>query len=259
MNKRPTRGRPPFLKRRTDFAQFVHQLIDTYEKTPDGTIQINMIAAEQGVEKRRLYDLMNVLVACDVCVKTDTHLYRWLSISNTSKAVQRISKDMELRAMTMSVSELLTLPDSPPIGLMTTVFIGTFLFFNMSTMNIRDVALLLSSVTNQQKQILRRLYLVAFLLERIGLLKHKQKIGDYEINANVEAICLESLQELSREGMFPPSSVEYHLNRFDENFVRALFRQREDSLMLLKQSKWMHADEGDLVLEDAAGTQGIEI
>lgn len=259
MTKRPTRGRPPFIKRRHDFAQFVDQLIEDHEANPDETIQINLIATEQGVEKRRLYDLMNVLVTCDVCVKTDTHIYRWLSLDNTRKAVQRISREIELRAMTQSISELLTLPDSPSIGLMTSMFIGTFLFFNMPTMNIREVALLLSSVTNQQKPILRRLYLVAFLLERIGLLKHKQKMSDYEIDVNIEAVSLTTFQELSREGLFPPTSIEYHLNRFDGNFFRALFRQRQESLVLLRQMKWMNAEDADAVIESTKTPSGIEI
>lgn len=244
MSSKWTRGGHRANKKRSDFSKFVNFLIDKSERDPSHPIQINKLASEHGVEKRRLYDLMNVLVACDICVKTDSHIYRWLTVRNARSAVQRISKENELKAITIPISDLLTLPDSPSIGLMTSTFISAFVLFNVTIMNIREVAILLSSAKNHPKPILRRLYLVAFLLERVGLLRHRQKVGDYEIDVNIEETCLRSIRELAREGLFPPYTVEHYLSRIDAHFIRVLFRERERCLVALRQQKG-RIDEGD--------------
>ena len=224
-------------RRRSDFSDFVDRLIARNEKRPNQAIQINRLAFENGIEKRRLYDLMNVLVACNICTKIDTHNYRWLSLGNARIAVQRVSLELESRALDTPIIDLFVLPSSPSIGLMTTMFIGAFLFFNLASMNIRDASILMASDAAHYKPILRRLYLVAFLLERVGLFRHKQKMGDYEILADVELTCKNSLTELSREGRFPPSSIEYRLNRFDDNYMRVVSDARQKQLRDIAAAK----------------------
>ena len=224
-------------KRKTDFSQFVDRLIQKNEKRPNGTLQINRLSFEHGIEKRRLYDLMNVLVACDSCAKTDSHSYRWLALKNAKSAVERIAKEIESRAIDTPISDVFVLPDSPSIGLMTTMFIGAFTYFNVRFMNIRDVALLMSTDEAHYKPILRRLYLVAFLLERVGLFRHEQKMGDYELTVDVQSACEKGLVELAQEGRFPPCSIEYRLNRFDQNYMRAAYRDRKEYLQHLAELK----------------------
>lgn len=236
MSSRKKPGRPGG-KRKTDFSQFVDRLIQKHEKRPNASLQINRLSFEHGIEKRRLYDLMNVLVACDVCVKTDCHSYRWASLKNAKSAVQRIAKEIESKAIDTPIASVFVLPDSPSIGLMTTMFIGTFTYFNVPALNIRDVSLLMSSDEAHHKPILRRLYLVAFLLERVGLFRHEQKMGDYEITVDVPHICATILVELVREGRFPPSSVEYRLNRFDQNYLKVAYRDRQEYLRRLPELK----------------------
>ena len=229
-------------RRRGDFSQFVDRLIQKNEKRPDQTIQINRLSFEHGIEKRRLYDLMNVLVACNICIKTDVHNYRWTSLGNARDTVQRISLELEFKSLETPVSDLFILPNSPPIGLMTTMFIGAFLFFNLASMNIRDISMLMASDAAHYKPILRRLYLVAFLLERLGLFKHNQKMGDYEITVDVERTCLNSLNDLARGGKFPPTAIEYQLNRIDQNYVRMISRERQRQLQEIAALKMVRDD-----------------
>ncbi|OHT03975.1 hypothetical protein TRFO_28633 [Tritrichomonas foetus] len=218
-------------KRRNDFSDFIDQLIHKYEDAPDPNIQINALSMENNVEKRRLYDLLNVLVACSVCTKTDSHTYKWNSIHNTKEAIKKISLELEARSLKETIEETFELPDSPSIGLITNRFIGVFLFFNLSTLNIRDVASLMACDESHYKPILRRLYLVAYLLERIGLFKHSQKIGEYQIDIDVRDICKNSLNNLAKADEFPPDSIEYQLNRFDDNYLDTIYNARRDVLV----------------------------
>ena len=167
--------------RRNDFSSFIDKLLQHYEGHQGSDIQVNSLALDNHFEKRRLYDLLNVLAACDICSKYDTHTYKWNTILNIHRTVEKIAADFETKALSGTIEDIFRLPDSPSIGVITHKFIGTFLFFNMKIISIRDVAMLMAIDQCHFKPILRRLYLVAYILERIGLFKHSQKKGTYQI------------------------------------------------------------------------------
>ncbi|OHT09721.1 hypothetical protein TRFO_21226 [Tritrichomonas foetus] len=215
------------IKRRNDFSEFIDTLIQRFEASPSIPLQINSLSNESGVEKRRLYDLMNVLVACGVCTRRDTHTFAWNGISASKDTLQQISKDFEERSIRDRPEQIFLLPDSPAIGLISTTFIATFLYMGVKTLGIRDASLIMANDEEHSKPILRRLYLVAFLLERIGILTHSQKIGEYSLNENIEKITEQSLTDLAKENKFSPDSIEFQLSRFGKNYMMKLYKSRQ--------------------------------
>lgn len=230
---------------RRDFKEFVDTMIQSNAVRPNPAIQVGEIALQSGIEKRRLYDLMNVLVSCDVCMKVDTRTYRWLSLGNVGSAIFRIAGQVEIAAREKCFEEMFRLQESPSIGLMATTFIGTFLYFNAQTMNIRTVAWMMANDRAHFKPIIRRLYLVAFLLERIGLFRHDQKIGDYRILIAVDEVCRTNLVRMGREKRFAAESIDGYLNRLDEPYLRAVFGNRKEMLEVKYRASAM--EEGDIV------------
>lgn len=218
-------------KRNQNFSLFIDSLIQKYDGKPDSIIQVNNIANETGVEKRRLYDLMNVLVACEICTKADTHLYRWNGIHAFNTTLKKIAKEVELKAMHTDIEHLFLIPDSPTIGSLTTQFLGAYTYLGIPSMNIRDAALLMSIDEDKAKPILRRLYLVAYLLEHIGIFKHASKIGEYEISADVIQISKETFSELQNDGEFNPKQIEFCMNRFDSNYLNATHSERREDFV----------------------------
>lgn len=215
-------------RRKSGFSEFIDKLLRCLEDSSRHYIQINSIATETGVEKRRLYDLMNVLVACGVCIKTDTHTYCWEGLARARAALAQNLREIELRSLSEPIDKLFLLPDSPPIGTLATYFVGVFLFTGARRLNIRDAALLMSPDEDHSKPVLRRLYLVAYLLEHIGILRHAQCIGEYELDADIDEIASSVLAGLARDGEFPPDTIEYRMNRLDGKFLRRLHEQRRE-------------------------------
>ena len=223
--------------RKSDYGKFVNNLLTQCEKTPHKTLRINSLSIESGIEKRRLYDLMNVLLACDVCKRIDSHSFRWNGLQNIPSALQQISLHTEKKAATHDLEQLFLLPESPGIGLMTNHFLASFMYFGKVVMNIRDIALLMSVDTEKARPILRRLYLVAFLLERTGLVSHSQKIGEYIIDANILAIQKNTFLTLKQDGIFPAYSVEFMLSRIDDVFLKKLGHYRKSKLLFVLSQK----------------------
>ena len=218
-------------KKKMDFSEFIDKLIKKYNGKENSIIHINSLSLENTIEKRRLYDLLNVMVALGICVKSGSHNYIWKSMDNIKDAFSTISYDIESRSIYESANEIFALPDSPSIGLITTKFLGIFLYLNIKTLNIRDAALFLASDNDHFKPVLRRLYLVAYLLERVRVFKRSSKIGEYQLDIDVDSICIKTLEKLARAEEFPPDSIEYQLNRFDANYLNMIHAARRFSMI----------------------------
>lgn len=214
-------------KNRSDFAQFIDKLILKLEDNPSHIIKINDLAHKSGIEKRRIYDLMNVLVACGISTKVESCYYRWEGLNCSAIALQNLSEEYTSKAKNIQVDNLFILPDSPGIGVLASTFIAVYIFFGLKTLNIRDASLLMAHTEAKSKPILRRLYLVAFLLEHIGLIKHSDKIGEYEVIADVTTINRETYVKLLQNGFFSPFTIEYQLNRFDDVYITKVFSERQ--------------------------------
>lgn len=229
-NKKQIEKLPINKKHRNYFSEVIDKLLGKYEQKPGASLHVNIISRDNSIEKRRLYDLLNVLVACDVCSKSDSHTYKWKSLQNAILSIKKLSYDIELNASVAGINNfesLLLLPDAPSIGVITNKFIGLFLFLNRDILNITDVALLMSLDKAHYKPILRRLYLVAYFLERIGLFDHVLcGTGEYHINVNVSELCQETLKKMVIERKFQPDTVEYQLNRFDESAMDSFYLAR---------------------------------
>jgi hypothetical protein len=215
------------------FSEVIDWIVRTFESHPHSSLQLNSLVTETGVEKRRLYDLVNVLIACGICTKTDTHTYLWLGLNSFRSTARRIAREIESRSMRYELEKLFVLRDSPAIGVLTSSFIGVFLHFGPSEINIRDAAVLMSADEASAKPIRRRLYLVAFLLEHLGLVKHSDAIGGYEFAADISSIAIEVLGELAAAQQFPPDSIAYQLNRIEKPYLRRLHANRRMELAKL--------------------------
>ena len=255
MNQQQTKTKA----KKHDFSTFIDNLIQRFEASPGTPLQINSLSHQSGVEKRRLYDLMNVLVACGVCTRRDTHTFTWNGISSFHIAMQSISKDIEEKALIQKhPNKLFLLPDSPSIGLIAVTFIAIYLYLGVHTYNIRDAAFLMSNGEESSKPILRRLYLVTFLLERIGILKHSQKIGEYSINEDIEAITQRTITNMQREEKFSPDSIEFQLSRFGNNYMESLYSKRQGVISRCMGIKTYLNQNNELMYLNSYNMHGID-
>lgn len=219
-------------KQRVEFSQFISAIIARKEADTDKTIEFNLISEEVGIEKRRLYDLMNVLCSCGICVKTDAHVYQWKGLNQLEITLVNLVKKKESQGILYkNFQHLFPLPESPSIGLLTTTLLSLYFYLGTQTLILHEVSKFLAYDVKKEKQITRRLYLVTYLLEQIKVLKHGARNGEYEINYDVKEIVKKALNEISSSDDFPPYSIEYQLNRFDDPFIMNIHQTRYKEYM----------------------------
>ena len=222
--------RKPSVQKKSNFSDFVKNFLRSHENEVGTIIQINQLSLESGIEKRRLYDFMNVLVACSICTKYNNHSYQWVGMSSLNELLPSISHEIEVRAIREDATFIFALPKSPTVGNLINSFLGVFLYFGIPSFHIKDIALLFSDNDEKLKPILRRLYLVSFLLERIGIMKHSNKVGQCQINADLSQVMKNTFETMSKNGEFPPDCIEHQLNRFDDLYITRLRIDRREQL-----------------------------
>ncbi|KAH0791803.1 hypothetical protein GPJ56_004297 [Histomonas meleagridis] len=218
-------------QKKQNFSEFVKNFLKSHENDVNTIIQINQLSNESGIEKRRLYDFMNVLVACGICSKFNTHSYQWNGLHCLNNLVSNISHEIEVRAIREDPTFLFNLPKSPTIGNLVNSFLGVFVYFGIPSFHIKDIALLFSDDEEKSKPMLRRLYLVSFLLERIGIMKHSTKVGECQIDVDLNQTMKTTFETMSKNSEFPPDCIEHQLNRFDDLYITRLRIDRREQLV----------------------------
>lgn len=247
-------------KQKVDFSQFISAIISRKETEEDKTIEFNLISEEVGIEKRRLYDLMNVLCSCGVCVKTDSHIYHWKGLNKIELTLVDLVKKKENQGILYkNFQHLFALPESPSIGLLTTTLLSIYLYIGTQTLILHDVSKFLTNDTKKEKQITRRLYLVTYLLEQIKVLKHGSRNGEYEIVYNVKEIVKKALNEISSNDDFPPYSIEYQLNRFDDSYIMNIHQIRYKEYLSIVRNLHTNQTENTRLFKSGIPHRVIEV
>ena len=215
---------PPKKSATSNFNKFVDNMCEYLSALP--TINIVCIADQYLIEKRRLYDLLNFLVSLDICKRTSSHSYVWQGMSSLQTVIYNICFTTETEIAQNGVGPFFDVGASPTIGTLTHKLLAAFLFFGQKELSIKKLAILFVHDHGNIKPLLRRLYLVAFFLEKIGLVKHSELIGFYELNYNADQLRVKVLETMRDKGLFGLNTFEATLSRLDKGFLKAISTDR---------------------------------
>ena len=179
-------------------------------------------------DKRRQSDLYNILDALEVFGHISDKLVVWRGFGATTAAFVRIGVQNELKAHQESIIDMFRVGPSPSLGTLVVKFISLFVFLGVDTLNIREVVNLLADNEEQAKKVLRRIYLVVFVLEQVDVIEHGYAYSHYVLKQPLNVIISAIFQEVPRLRMFPEESVEALLNRLDTVYIKNLHTRRRE-------------------------------
>ena len=220
-----------------NFAQIVQNVIKRCKMNPGECLKVNEIADAEGCEKRRLYDLFNVLCSVGLCFKTVDKMYIWYGEKNMMKTLKEEYLRAEVLTFSRDMWSIFIMPESPPIGHLALTIIIIYLFFGSKEMALKQICLIMAQRKAKMSRLLRRLYLAAFFLEQINVLSHTSQIGSYKILIDTDSIIQSAFDELKLRNYLPSLSVAAQLNRIDKSYVNDIQSIRNISLSnRIKQS-----------------------
>lgn len=205
-------------------------MIQFYNDGKEHVIQLNEMSYFSGIEKRRLYDYMNSLSALNVSQKIATHKYLWKGMSQIKPQLIQLGMEIELKSFDSADYNIFQLPESPNIKVLTSHLMQYCLYYGCDTFMLREVAMLFSNSPENTKSMIRRLYLVAFFLERLGIIKHLCKTGEYHFCYNAVDIMTSVYNELKANHELPDYSIIYQVNRITEQLIQKKFADRRSQV-----------------------------
>ena len=179
-------------------------------------------------DKRRQSDLYNILDALGVFGHFNDKLVIWRGLRAVTSALIRYGIQNEKEAQTRTIIEIFRVGQSPNLGTLVTKFLSLYVFLGETCINIREAVLLMSDSQEHGKKVLRRLYLVVFVLEQAGIIEHGYAYSNYVLRQPLDVIISAIFQEVPNLNMFPEESVEVLLNRLDKVYIRTAHMHRQE-------------------------------
>ena len=212
----------------SDFSHFIADFVKDKENMKNSELSIQNIYKDSTVEKRRVHDFLGVLEASGITIKVSHNVLSWRGFNFYKKGLYNIARRFEEIALDNPSKEVLILQPSPSVFDLTTHFLGYFTYLGVKVLNIQDCAIALSHDTNKTPVIVRRLYLVAFILDHIGIIKRTNKIKEYMLmyNEDISEPAMAAIKELKSEERYPSTSIFSQLSQVTPKFMDSLFRAR---------------------------------
>ena len=148
------------------YAEYVHF----------NTCMLSFISKKFNLQKRRLYDMVNVLKAVGCCKKASTNCLCWLGLAN----IKCVLVEMKEKAKKLSIDVLF--PDEKSISIigLTSSFMLLFFVKNTNTLSLKESASFLSRKNGRYKTTVCKLYQIAYILDAIGvIMKSSAKSGEF--------------------------------------------------------------------------------
>lgn len=134
----------------------------------------------------------------------------------------------EREAQEHTIIDIFRVGQSPNLGTLVTKFLSLYVFLGETCINIREAVILMSDSLEHSKKVLRRLYLVVFVLEQAGIIEHGSAYSNYVLRQPLDVIIGAIFQEVPNLNMFPEESVEILLNRLDKVYIRTAHMRRQE-------------------------------
>lgn len=156
---------------RNSIYSFIHD-IEIFDPT---IINVVSTCERYKFQKRRFYDVINVLESIGCCHKIKSDSIQWLGLSNIPLYLRSLQKKYNVHIIDTKVEDIFKTDISIVISHLTQLFILCFLVFQIQTLNIKHVAHFLARHNHRYKTTLCKLYQIAHILEAAEILKHTSK------------------------------------------------------------------------------------
>ncbi|EAY11894.1 hypothetical protein TVAG_362740 [Trichomonas vaginalis G3] len=182
-----------------NFRTSIIYLVDTLEREPKQNYTITQLCNRFGFQRRRFYDVVNVLESAGCCQKTNVDCFTWLGLKNVKNHLQNLNDEVNQKFAGADLNEIFYTGDSVTISNLTLQFLLSFIAFNRPNLDIKQISNFLSRNNNRFKTTLCKLYQISHILEVVGIISKTMVPGEV----------------LLKEGFFPQIKVKESHDQLD--------------------------------------------
>lgn len=156
-----------------NFASSIKKFVNYVSATPNTTLSLIHLCKEFHFQRRRFYDVINVLEALEVCRKTGVDEMIWYGKSHFKKLIDEIRGNGQV--IDRDIDQCIS------ISGLTTRFIRAFFYFKSQTINIKEIGSFLSRENGRTKTTTCKLYQISHILEAAGIVEKTVLPGEIKL------------------------------------------------------------------------------
>jgi hypothetical protein len=162
------------------FGTAIQSFVREAESRPPGEYKISRILAEFGFQKRRMYDVMNVLSAIGCLRKTSADSMFWQGLSAIPAALVKLQHDAGADCPATPLDRIVGCDNNVSIFGLTVGLLLCFLSLRQRALDIKHITQYLCRRTGRHKATLCKLYQIAHILESTGVFQRSHVPGQLE-------------------------------------------------------------------------------
>ena len=166
------------------FKNSIKEFVCDAEGSQCKTYILSTIAEKYKIQKRRLYDLVNVLEAAGALTKVSVDTIIWEGLNNVSVKLSNLFLMSQSYGPQYNFNMLFRDKNSISISHLTENFLLSFFFLRSEKVNIKRICSFLSRENGRYKTTLCKLYQIAHILEAAGVLSKTSIPGEIYINSS---------------------------------------------------------------------------
>lgn len=219
-------------KQHVSFQAVVQQIIAGHAEKRGEIVNIGSIAAEVKVEKRRIYDLFNFLASLNICKRMSPQSYLWIGMEEMAKKLKALFVDCETKYQNGGHMEVKFAENScPTIEELTIKLLIVFMYYMGTPLNLRVVASLLAPNPEKERPVLRRLYLVTYFMEQVGLITHHSHVGSYTAIFCTDEFLVDAMNAMLSQKTLNITCLFSMMSRVDARVVDSIRQKRKAQLV----------------------------
>ena len=154
-----------YNRKEKSLEELSKRFLDLFIFEDQAIVELDKISEQLGVERRRIYDIINILESLQVIKRTGKNNYQWNGIKSIVKTIQHYETHP-------GVLEMKQLKKSKSLEILSTGFLHLFLHWK-SKMTLDEAAKMLVGQIEPEKlkTKIRRLYDIANVFKSLGLLQ----------------------------------------------------------------------------------------
>ena len=152
------------------FKTSIQSFIQDVENSGSKIISVSKSCTKYEFQRRRFYDVLNVLEAIGCCNKLNAESVQWLGLSNIPSTLLLLQKSWKVDDVDATLEDIFQTEQSIVISQLTRLFIMCYLVMQSQALDIKQIATFLSRSNQRYKTTLCKLYQITHILEAAGVL-----------------------------------------------------------------------------------------
>jgi hypothetical protein len=165
----------------SSFRSSIQAFITGFKRNPPGRYEISVIRELYRFQKRRLYDVINVLVAIGCCSKALPEAIEWHGLEKVPETVAKLRQSVRMVKGKADLYSIIPAGRAICISTFTAALIQCFVAQNKQVLNIKRLGSLLSRRNGRTRTTLCKLYQICYILEAIGVIERLLVAGEIRL------------------------------------------------------------------------------